>query len=96
MTRAAVRHAAPFVLWIGVMLLGSLMHLTPSSATAETPSLNLLSDAALYAVRTGLALAALLLLRPWRHHPGAFRSSHVLPALAVGAAVFAFWALPGV
>lgn len=95
MTRAAARHAAPFLLWIGVMLVGQLMHLTPSTATEEAASVDLLSDAGLYAVRTVLALGALALLRPWRHHPGAFRPAHVLPALAVGAAVFALWALPG-
>lgn len=95
MTRAAVRHAAPFLLWIGAMLAGQLFHLTPSSATEEAASVDLLSDAGLYAVQTALCLGALLLLRPWRHHPGAFRPAHILPALAVGAAVFAVWALPG-
>jgi len=95
MTRAAVRHAVPFLLWIGAMLAGQLFHLTPSSATEEAASVDLLSDAGLYAVQTALCLGALLLLRPWRHHPGAFRPAHILPALAVGAAVFAAWALPG-
>ena len=95
MSRAAARHAAPFLLWIGAMLAARLMHLTPSSGTDETPSLGLLSDAGLYGVQTALALGALLLLRPWRHHPGAFRAAHVAPALAVGAAVFALWVLPG-
>ncbi|MBQ9726171.1 MAG: CAAX prenyl protease-related protein [Kiritimatiellae bacterium] len=95
MTRAAARHAAPFLLWIGAMLLGNMMHLTPGSATGETPSLDLLSDAALYAVQTALALGALLLLRPWVHHKGCFSPRHVLPALAVGAGVFALWVLPG-
>ncbi len=95
MSRAAARHAAPFLLWIGAMLAGRMMHLTPGAGTEETPSLNLLSDAALYAVQTALALGALLLLRPWAYHRGAFRAAHVLPALAVGAGVFALWALPG-
>lgn len=95
MSRAAARHAAPFLLWIGAMLAARLMHLTPGSATEETPSLDLLSDAALYAVQTALALGALALLRPWTYYQGLFRVRHVLPALAVGAGVFALWVLPG-
>lgn len=95
MTRAAARHAAPFLLWIGAMLLAGLMHLTPGDGTDDTPALGLLSDAALYAVQTVLALGALALLRPWDYHKGCFSPRHVLPALAVGAAVFALWTLPG-
>ncbi len=94
MTRAAATHAAPFLIWIGVMLAATLMHLTPSSGTEETPSLNLISDAGLYALRTALVLAALVLLRPWRHHRGAFSVGHLLPALAVGVGVFALWVAP--
>jgi hypothetical protein len=94
MTRAAVRHAAPFLIWIGVMLVGTLMHLTPSSGTEETPSLNLISDAGLYALRTALVLGALAVLRPWRHSPGSFRARHIWPALALGVGVFALWVVP--
>ena len=95
MSRAAARHAAPFLLWIGAMLAARLMHLTPGSGTEETPSLDLLSNGALYAVQTVLALCALALLRPWAYYKGLFRACHILPALAVGAGVFALWALPG-
>lgn len=95
MSRAAARHAVPFLLWIGAMLVGRMMHLTPGSGTEETPSLNVLSDAALYAVQTALALVALALLRPWAYYRGCFRARNVLPALAVGFGVFALWVLPG-
>ena len=58
MTRAAVRHAAPFFLWIGVMLLAHMMHLSKDSATEEIGSLNLISDASLYALRGVLCLGS--------------------------------------
>ena len=95
MTRAAARHAVPFLLWIGAMLVGRLMHLTTDSGTDETPSLDLLTPAGLYAVQTALALGALLLLRPWRHYDAFLRRRNVLPALAAGVGVFALWVLPG-
>ncbi len=94
MTRAAVRHAAPFLVWIGVMLVGSLMHLTPSSGTEEAASVDVVSDAGLYAIRTALCLLALVLLRPWTHYRGLFRARHLPAALLVGAAVFALWVVP--
>jgi len=94
MTRAAVRHAAPFLVWLGVMLLGQMMHLVPSSGTEEAASLDLLSDAGLYAVKTVLALVAFVILRPWTYY-SSFRARNLLPALAVGAGVFVFWVVPG-
>ena len=94
MTRAAARHAVPFLVWIGVMLAGQMMHLVPSSASEEAASLDVVSDAGLYAVRTVLTLAALALLRPWTYYP-AFRIRHLAPALAVGLGVFALWVAPG-
>lgn len=94
MTRAAVRHAAPFVIWIAVMLLAQLMHLSPSSASEETPSLDLVSDAWVYAARTFLSLAALVVLRPWAFYRGGFRPRHLPTALAVGVAAFAVWVAP--
>ncbi|MBR1608376.1 MAG: CAAX prenyl protease-related protein [Kiritimatiellae bacterium] len=94
MNRAAARHAVPFLLWIGAMLVGRAMHLSPSSATPETPSLDVVSDAGLYAIRTALCFAALCALRPWAYCRGSFRASHLLPAVAVGLGVFAIWALP--
>lgn len=93
MTRAAVAHAAPFFIWIGVMLLAQFMHLTPSSGDDETPSLNLISDAGVYAVKTVLAALALLVLRPWRHY-GRTSARNVLLGAAVGAAVFVAWVAP--
>lgn len=94
MTRAAFRHAAPFIAWLGVMLLAQLMHLTPSAATEETPSLNLVSDAGLYAIRTAISLIALAILRPWRYYRGLFSARHVPAALAAGISVFAIWVVP--
>ena len=101
MTRAAARLAAPFLLWLGVMLLSQLMHLTPSSLEASKDSENIveagasvISDAGLYAVRTGLTLLALLVLRPWKYFP-APHLRHLPAALAVGVLVFALWVVPG-
>ena len=54
MTRAAIRHAAPFFLWIGILVLAQMMHLSATSATDEIGSLNLVTDGSLYAVRTVL------------------------------------------
>ena len=54
----AARHAAPFLIWIGIMLLAQGMHLVPSSASEETEALGVISDAGLYALRTvAVALA---------------------------------------
>lgn len=94
MNAAAARHAVPFFLWIGIMLVAQYMHLTPSSATEETESLDAISDAGLYSLRTAVVAAALLLLRPWRHSKGLFRARHLPAALAAGAAVFAVWTVP--
>lgn len=94
MNAAAARHAAPFLAWIGIMLVAQMMHLTPSSATEETEALGIVSDGALYAIRTVAVALLLVLLRPWRHSAGLFRRSHVLPALGVGVAVFAVWVVP--
>lgn len=94
MNAAAARHAVPFALWIGIMLVAQGMHLVPSSATEETEALGVVSDAALYAIRTVVVALALLVLRPWRHYRGLFKASHLPAALAVGAAVFAAWVVP--
>lgn len=90
MTRAAARHAVPFFLWIGIMLLASMMHLTESSGTEEIGSLNLISDASLYAVRAVLCLLIFLILRPWKFYP-ALRKQNVLPAIGIGVGVFVLW-----
>ena len=101
MTRAAVRLALPFLLWLGVMMVSQLMHLTPSSLEASKDSENIveagasvISDAGLYALRTGLTLLALLVLRPWKYFP-APRLRNLPAALAVGVLVFALWVVPG-
>ena len=101
MTRAAVRLALPFLLWLGVMMVSQLMHLTPSSLEASKDSENVveagasvISDAGLYALRTGLTLLALLVLRPWKYFP-APRLRNLPAALAVGVLVFALWVVPG-
>lgn len=94
MNAAAFRHAAPFILWIGIMIVAQLMHLTPSSASEETEALGVISDAWLYALRTILVAIALLALRPWHYYKGIFRISHLAPALVVGIAVFAIWTIP--
>lgn len=90
MTRAAVQHAAPFILWIGILLLASMMHLNESSGTEDIQSLNLISDASLYAIRTGLCTLLFLLLRPWRYYP-ALQKKQILPAIGLGTAIFALW-----
>ena len=61
MNAAASRHAAPFLIWIGIMLLAQGMHLVPSSASEETEALGVISDAGLYALRTVAVALALLL-----------------------------------
>lgn len=94
MNAAAARHAAPFIIWIGVMLLAQLMHLTPSSASEETEALGVVSDAALYGVRTILVAIALAALRPWKYSAGLFRARNAALALCLGVAVFAVWVVP--
>ena len=94
MNAAAARHAAPFLIWIGIMLLAQGMHLVPSSASEETEALGVISDAGLYALRTVAVALALVVLRPWRHSRGLFKASHLPAALAVGAGVFALWVAP--
>ncbi len=90
MDAAAAVHIIPFAMWLGILLLAQMMHLTPGSGTEEIKSLNLLSDASLYAVRTGLCFLVFLCLRPWRYY-GALRKKHILPAALTGAAVFVLW-----
>ena len=90
MTRAAIRHAAPFFLWIGILVLAQMMHLSATSATDEIGSLNLVTDGSLYAVRTVLCTIVFLVLRPWKFY-GPLVRRNILPALGLGAAVFALW-----
>ncbi|MGI5869014.1 MAG: CAAX prenyl protease-related protein [Kiritimatiellia bacterium] len=90
MTRAAVRHAAPFFLWVGILLIAQMMHLTEGSATEEIGSLNLFTDASLYALRTVLCTVVFLLLRPWTFYAPLARRN-ILPALGLGAAVCFLW-----
>ena len=90
MTFASVAHALPFFLWIGIMLLAGMMHLTPSSGSEDIKSLDLISDAWMYAIRTVLCVVALCILRPWRYYP-ALKIKNILPAIGVGLAVFVLW-----
>ncbi|MCL1910004.1 MAG: hypothetical protein FWG05_03605, partial [Kiritimatiellaeota bacterium] len=90
MNLAAIRHALPFFLWVGIMLLAGMMHLTPSSGSEEVQSLNIISDAWMYTVRTVLCLVALCILRPWRYYP-ALKTKNILPAVGVGIVVFLLW-----
>lgn len=90
MNRAAADHAVPFFLWIGIMLIAMKMHLNPSSATEEIGSLNLISDASLYALRSVLCLVVLIILRPWKFYPS-LKTKNILPAIGLGVAVFALW-----
>ena len=55
MTRAAIQHAAPFFVWLGVMFIGSLMHLTPNTASEDIETVAFLTDAQLYTLKTVLA-----------------------------------------
>ncbi len=90
MNRAAADHAVPFFLWIGIMLIASMMHLNPSSASEDIDSLNLISDASLYAVRSILCLVVLLFLRPWKFY-ARLQKKNILPAIGIGAAIFVLW-----
>ena len=93
MNKAAFAHAAPFVLWLGVMLIGSMMHLTPNTASDEIETVSFLSDSQLYTLKTILAGLAILLLRPWRYHIPLQRKN-ILPALLIGIGIFAVWVIP--
>lgn len=90
MTRATIRHAVPFFLWIGIMLLAGMMHLSESSATEEIGSLNLISDASLYALRSAVCAIVLILLRPWKFY-SRLNTKNILPAVGLGLAVFLLW-----
>lgn len=90
MTAAAVRHALPFVLWLGIMALARAMHLTTGSTSEIAESLNIISDAGMYSVRTVLCVVALFILRPWRYY-GALQKKNILPAIGIGLAVFVLW-----
>ena len=90
MTLATVRHTLPFFLWIGIMLIAHAMHLTPGSGSEIADSLNLISDANMYTVRTVLCVIVLLILRPWRYY-GALQKKNILPAIGIGLAVFVLW-----
>ena len=90
MNIAAARHALPFVLWLGIMALAHAMHLTTGSTSEIAESLNLISDAGMYTVRTVLCVVALFILRPWRYY-GALQKKNILPAIGIGLAVFALW-----
>jgi CAAX prenyl protease-like protein len=90
MDQAAYRHAAPFVLWLGIVLLANMMHLTEGSGTEDIKSLNLVSLPVLYAIRTAICLVALFICRPWRYY-SALNPKNILPAIGLGLGVFVLW-----
>ena len=93
MSAAARRHAVPFFIWIGALLLVQQLHLTNVIDAHEgntIPGLGLLSQPVAYAWLVVLGVAALAICRPWRYH-GPLDRRHVLPALLVGVGVFVLW-----
>ncbi len=90
MDKAAYQHAAPFVLWLGIVLLANMMHLTEGSASEDIKSLNLISLPWLYTLRTAICVVALLICRPWKYY-NALETKHILPAVGIGVGVFVLW-----
>lgn len=90
MDLAAYKHAVPFVLWLGIVLLANMMHLTEGSETEEIKSLNIISLPMLYAVRTTICVIALFICRPWKYYT-ALNPKHILPAIGIGLGVFVLW-----
>lgn len=90
MDNAAYRHAVPFVLWLGIVLLANMMHLTEGSETEEIKSLNIVSLPALYAIRTAICVIALFICRPWKYY-NALNKKNILPAIGIGIGVFFLW-----
>ena len=89
-TFAAVAHTLPFFLWVGVMALADMMHLLPSSGSEDIETMNLVSDAWMYSIRTVICVVALCLLRPWRWYP-ALQMKNLMPAIGIGLLVFVLW-----
>lgn len=93
MSAAARRHAIPFFVWIGALLIVQQLHLTNVVEVHDgltIPGLGLVTQGGAYAWLVALGAVALALCRPWRHH-GPLARRHVLPALAVGVGVFVLW-----
>lgn len=90
MDKAAYRHAIPFVLWLGIVLLAEMMHLTEGSETEDIKSLNLVSLPMLYAIRTITCVIVLIICRPWKYY-NALNVKHILPAIGIGLGVFVLW-----
>lgn len=93
MDGAAARHIVPFALWIGIMLIAQMMHLTESSNSEEISSLNLISDATLYAIRTVICIAVLFICKPWQYYES-LKKKNILPAILVGLITFVLWVFP--
>ena len=91
MTWATFCHAAPFVMWIGIMALADMMSFLPGKVDEDGEvSAGVISAAGMYAVRTLLCVAAMFILRPWRWYPK-LKKQNIVPALVLGLVVFLFW-----
>ena len=71
----------PFALWLGGIAV------LPCLQSYDAP-------AWVYAIKSGLCVAMLVWLKPWRYAPCVKRRGDVVLGLLVGLAVYALWALP--
>ncbi len=90
MNRATARHIVPFIIWVGVLVIAHLMHLTPSSASETIKSLDIISDATLYLFSSAVCAILFIILRPWRYYEP-IKSKNILPAVGLGVFVFFLW-----
>ncbi len=93
MSLAARRHAIPFFLWIGALLIVQQLHLTNVVEVHEGNTIRGLAALTMggaYAWLVALGVAALAICRPWRYH-GPLARRNILPALLVGVGVFVLW-----
>ncbi|MCL1857411.1 MAG: CAAX prenyl protease-related protein, partial [Kiritimatiellaeota bacterium] len=88
-TIASRRHWVPFAVWIGWFFGVQLLNLAVDPSNDEK-ALNVLTYAQSYAIMTALGAVAIVMCRPWRYY-GALCRKNILPAILLGAAVFALW-----
>ncbi len=91
MSQAARRHVMPFAVWMILLFAVQVFNLATDPDNEH--ALNLISFAWAYAWRAGLGVIALAIWRPWRHYAAPVRRN-ILPAIAVGGAVFVLWIGP--